>query len=54
MITFAAEIDTVLIAEGIEEPDELAALRDLGVAWGQGYHLGRPAPLPAPATAAQP
>lgn len=46
MVGFVAEIEAVLIAEGIEEPDELAVLRDLGVEWGQGYHLGRPGQLP--------
>ncbi|TML20249.1 MAG: EAL domain-containing response regulator [Actinobacteria bacterium] len=52
MVGFVAEIAAVLIAEGIEEPEELAVLRDLGVEWGQGYHLGRPAQLPAAATTA--
>jgi diguanylate cyclase (GGDEF)-like protein/PAS domain S-box-containing protein len=32
-----------LVAEGIETPEELAALEALGVHYGQGYHLGRPA-----------
>ncbi len=32
-----------LVAEGIETPEELAALQALGVHYGQGYHLGRPA-----------
>ena len=46
MVGFVAEIGAVLIAEGVEEPDELAVLRDLGVDWGQGFHLGRPGQLP--------
>lgn len=33
---------TLVIAEGIETESELLALRDIGVAFGQGYHLGRP------------
>ena len=33
------------IAEGIEDEAELAVLRDLGVPFGQGYLLGRPAPI---------
>ena len=42
-----AEIfDTALVAEGIETEDDLRVLRDLGIAYGQGYFLGRPAPLP--------
>lgn len=54
MVAFVAEIAAVLVAEGIEQPDELAVLRDLGVTWGQGYHLGRPAELPAAAAIAAP
>lgn len=42
LITFAAEIDATIIAEGIETAAELNALRGLGVAFGQGYHLARP------------
>ena len=52
MVGFVAEIAAVLIAEGIEEPEELAVLRDLGVEWGQGYYLGRPGQLPSAATTA--
>jgi EAL domain-containing protein (putative c-di-GMP-specific phosphodiesterase class I) len=36
------EIDAALIAEGIEQPQELEALVDLGVNYGQGFLLGRP------------
>ena len=32
------------VAEGIERPAQLAALRRLGCAYGQGYHLARPLP----------
>jgi EAL domain-containing protein (putative c-di-GMP-specific phosphodiesterase class I) len=32
-----------LIAEGIEQPEELEALVDLGVNYGQGFLPGRPA-----------
>ncbi len=42
MARFAAETDCALIAEGIETPEELATLREIGVAFGQGYLLGRP------------
>ncbi|WP_066740402.1 EAL domain-containing protein [Cupriavidus sp. D384] len=35
-----------VIAEGIETAEELALVRDLGVAAGQGYFLGRPAANP--------
>lgn len=36
-----------IVAEGIETAAELETLRQLKVATGQGYHLGRPAPLDA-------
>jgi diguanylate cyclase (GGDEF)-like protein len=32
------------VAEGVETPEQLEALRDLGCDWAQGYHLARPAP----------
>ncbi|BEU95887.1 phosphodiesterase [Acidovorax sp. DW039] len=35
---------TTLIAEGIETKDDLRALRDLDIPYGQGWLLGRPAP----------
>ncbi|GAC1441079.1 MAG: EAL domain-containing protein [Mycobacteriales bacterium] len=34
-----------VVAEGIETPAQLEALVRHGVGYGQGYHLGRPAPL---------
>lgn len=37
---------TDLIAEGIETEDDLRVLRDLGIKYGQGFFLGRPARLP--------
>ncbi len=46
LISFAAEIGATIIAEGIETEAELSTLRDLGVAYGQGFHLARPADLP--------
>jgi EAL domain-containing protein (putative c-di-GMP-specific phosphodiesterase class I)/ActR/RegA family two-component response regulator len=45
LISFAAEIGAAIIAEGIETPSEAAALRALGVRFGQGFHVGRPGPL---------
>jgi len=42
----AAIFDTALIAEGIETEDDLRVLRDLGIRYGQGFFLGRPARLP--------
>ncbi|WP_051274375.1 EAL domain-containing protein [Cellulomonas sp. URHD0024] len=45
MVSFAEEVGAKLIAEGVEEPEELAVLQGLGVPWAQGYLLGRPGPL---------
>ena len=45
LISFADEMDMTIVAEGIETEAELATLRDLGVRYGQGYHLAEPAPL---------
>lgn len=46
MVQFARETGLVLIAEGIESAAELQALERLGVAYGQGYFLGRPTRVP--------
>ena len=43
--TFADKMDSRIIAEGIEREGEQQALVDLGIDYGQGYLLGRPAPL---------
>lgn len=45
LISFAREIGAEIVAEGIETRDELLALRDLGVHYGQGYHLAMPQPI---------
>ena len=50
LVSFAAETSCTLVAEGIETADELATLRSLGVAYGQGYGLARPGPLPLSST----
>lgn len=42
---FATATDCQLIAEGIETQGEADALVELGVPFGQGFHLGRPAAL---------
>lgn len=49
----ADKSDTLVIAEGIEAQAELLVLRDLGVTYGQGYHLGRPHATPARALPAE-
>jgi EAL domain-containing protein (putative c-di-GMP-specific phosphodiesterase class I) len=41
--TFAGRIDAWLLAQGIENPRELATLTALRIPLAQGYHLGRPA-----------
>lgn len=38
----AEESGSIVIAEGIETQTELLLVRDLGIACGQGYHIGRP------------
>lgn len=46
-VSFAARVGIEVVAEGIEREEELTVLRDIGVSFGQGFHLGRPGPLPA-------
>jgi EAL domain-containing protein (putative c-di-GMP-specific phosphodiesterase class I) len=46
MTEFARQIGAEFIAEGIETPEELAAVAGLGVGAGQGYYLGRPSIRP--------
>ncbi len=48
LITFAAEIDAGLVAEGIETIPEMETLQQLGAGFGQGYLFARPGPLPLP------
>jgi EAL domain-containing protein (putative c-di-GMP-specific phosphodiesterase class I) len=43
LVGMCAELDTLLIAEGIETAGEAAALRALGVRYHQGYWYARPA-----------
>ncbi len=42
LLTFAHEVSSVVLAEGIETEEQLVALRELGVPLGQGWHLGVP------------
>ncbi len=48
LVTFAASVGAEICAEGIETVGELETLQRLGVRFGQGYLLGRPALPPAP------
>lgn len=43
-----------MVAEGIEDEETLERVRRLGFDFGQGYHLGRPAPLSVPQAATKP
>ena len=46
LLAFALDaFDASVVAEGIETPGELAALRELGCPCGQGFLLGRPVRL---------
>jgi EAL domain-containing protein (putative c-di-GMP-specific phosphodiesterase class I) len=45
MAHFATSVGCSLIAEGIETPNELTALRLLQIPFGQGFHLARPASI---------
>jgi EAL domain-containing protein (putative c-di-GMP-specific phosphodiesterase class I) len=54
LIAFASETGAVIVAEGIENRKELDALRELGVAYGQGYFLAAAGNLPIAHTLAEP
>ena len=42
IVTMCADLDTIVIAEGIEEESEARTLRDLGVRYLQGFLYARP------------
>ena len=42
VVSMAHALDQVAVAEGIEAPEQLAALRDLGCDWGQGFLFSEP------------
>jgi EAL domain-containing protein (putative c-di-GMP-specific phosphodiesterase class I) len=44
IVELARKLELDVIAEGIETPEQMNALRDLGVELGQGFLLGHPAP----------
>ncbi len=48
-VSFGGRIGARLVAEGIERRRDLLTLRDLGVQFGQGFLLGKPASTPRPA-----
>ena len=45
LVSFARDIGSDLIAEGVETADELLTLERLGAQWVQGFHIARPEPL---------
>lgn len=45
LLRYGRDSGALLIAGGIEEPEDLARWRDVGVQAAQGYLLGRPGPL---------
>jgi PAS domain S-box-containing protein len=47
VVSFAAEVNVDVIAEGVEDADQVAMLGALGIRYAQGYHFGYPAPLEA-------
>jgi hypothetical protein len=51
LVGFAGRIGATVVAEGLEQPGELAVLGRLGVPLGQGWLLGRPLPQFLPPTA---
>lgn len=48
LLSFGAHINARVIAEGIENDEELQTLLSLGVQYGQGWHLGRPVMVAPP------
>ncbi|MFH1060125.1 MAG: GGDEF domain-containing protein [Pseudomonadota bacterium] len=49
LVTFADKIGCAIVAEGIETDTELTSIMAMGVHYGQGFHLGRPAAPKEPA-----
>jgi EAL domain-containing protein (putative c-di-GMP-specific phosphodiesterase class I) len=45
IVELANSLDLGVVAEGIESRDQLAALRELGCGFGQGFYLGSPTTL---------
>ncbi|HET6285961.1 MAG TPA: EAL domain-containing protein [Amycolatopsis sp.] len=44
IIAMAHAVDLIVVAEGVEDEEQLAVLRELRCDQAQGFHLGRPAP----------
>ncbi len=43
LVTLCRDLELDVVAEGIERPSQLQALRDMGCKLGQGHLIGRPA-----------
>jgi EAL domain-containing protein (putative c-di-GMP-specific phosphodiesterase class I) len=54
VLAYASRFDVALIAEGIETARQKEKAIAWGAAYGQGFHLGRPAPLAASPTSSFP
>ncbi|HVS13324.1 MAG TPA: EAL domain-containing protein [Thermoanaerobaculia bacterium] len=48
IVRLVHEMESLVVAEGIESSEDLYAAREAGVDYGQGFLLGRPAPTPQP------
>jgi PAS domain S-box-containing protein len=46
IVTIAQDLGKRTVAEGVEDEETMGMLREFGVDFAQGYHLGRPMPLP--------
>uniref|UniRef100_A0A7C4YC50 EAL domain-containing protein n=1 Tax=candidate division WOR-3 bacterium TaxID=2052148 RepID=A0A7C4YC50_UNCW3 len=42
MLEFSKKIDSIIIAEGIENEEDLSFLKEIGINYAQGFLLGRP------------
>jgi EAL domain-containing protein (putative c-di-GMP-specific phosphodiesterase class I) len=45
VVALAGDFGLQTVAEGVEDARTLEMLREYGVDYVQGYHVGRPAPL---------
>ena len=45
VVSLAHDFGIRTVAEGVEDAETLAVLKEYGVDYAQGYGLGRPAPL---------
>jgi predicted signal transduction protein with EAL and GGDEF domain len=47
LVAFADSLSLGVVAEGIEQPEQVGSLRDLNCRLGQGFHFSRPMAPPA-------